>query len=780
MSNYWNTLRQRKISRRTMLGASAKAGVGAAGLALVGCGDDDEPDAGAVAAERAAAAAEEAAAAAVAAGEARAADSEAAAATAAGAADAAADAADAAGEASAAAADAADAAGEASAAASQAASAADAAAALAAEAAESEDAANAAAAAEAAAAAAADAAAAAGAAGDAAAAAVADAAAQAAEAAAQAARDVAAAVEAGTATAAAAQAAIDNAAEAAAAAAAAAGEASAAAEAAASTAAATAAAAVAAAEEAAVAAAETAAAAVAAAEEAADAAQEAADTAATAAESASAAQATAAAALRGPRVRTPVTLISGTESATGTSGTDHSTLWSIYDNLVRYDKDLIPQPARSLAQSWEIPDSLNIIFSMRENVQFHDGTPVNAEAVRLWVERGKTLPVSTIAGDLDAVGSVEETDTMTAAFRMDRPFSPLLWILGDRAGMMASPAVYDDFTEANSRSVPSGAGAFRFVEEELDGPFVVEANPNYWLPNAPSIEGITWFQGALQTVGNVEGLLAGDYDIIFDATIEDFDRIRDAGFTLLRKSTNFMFFWNINTNLGPWGNPHARHAFNAGFDRVELNEIVYGGLHTPVEWGWLGPTTIYHDPDEKFWGLDPEAVRMHLNAGGFEDGFEFDMVVKAEDPLYVDPSLYAQASLAQFGITMNVIQKPSPDFWAGFYGEQDPAFMGGMSMRADIWQMLAWNLVAEGPHDHILPPDGDPEMQAALTKVTELFELEARIEAMREANRIAESRSYQIKTIHNTSTVAHDPGLDFTFFGDAKPHFGLNDIRWAT
>ena len=769
MSNHWTTLRQRKISRRTMLGASAKAGVGAAGLALVGCGDDDGPDAGAVAAERAAAAAEEAAAAAVAAGEARAADSEAAAAVAASAADAAADAADAA-------ADAADAAGEASAAASQAASAADAAAALAAEAAESEDAGNAAAAAEAAAAAAAQAADAAGAAGDAAAAAVADAAAQAAEAAAQAARDVAAAVEAGTATAAAAQAAIDNAAEAAAAAAAAAGEASAAA----GQAAAAAGQAAATAQETAEAAAETAAAAVAAAQEAADAAGEAADTAATAAESASAAQATAAAALRGPGIRTPVTLISGTEAATGTSGTDHSTLWSIYDNLVRYDKDLIPQPARSLAQSWEIPDSLNIIFSMRENVQFHDGMPVNAEAVRLWVERGKTLPVSTIAGDLDAVGSVEETDTMTAAFRMDRPFSPLLWILGDRAGMMASPAVYDDFTEANSRSVPSGAGAFRFVEEELDGPFVVEANPNYWLPNAPSIEGITWFQGALQTVGNVEGLLAGDYDIIFDASIEDFDRIRDAGFTLLTKSTNFMFFWNINTNLGPWGNPHARHAFNAGFDRVELNEIAFGGLHTPVEWGWLGPTTIYHDPDEKFWGFDPEAVRMHLAAGGLEDGFEFDMVVKAEDPVYVDPSLYAQASLAQFGITMNVVQKPSPDFWAGFYAEQDPAFAGGMSMRADIWQMLAWNLVAEGPHDHILPPDGDPELQAALTKVTDTFELEPRIEAMREANRIAESRSYQIKTFHNTSTVAHDPGLEFTFFADAKPHFGLNDIRWAT
>ncbi len=86
--NYWSNLRRRRISRRTMLGASAKAGVGAAGLALVGCGGDDDDDgagdaaaaeaaaaagdssAAAAAAERAAAAAEEAAAAAAAAGDA--------------------------------------------------------------------------------------------------------------------------------------------------------------------------------------------------------------------------------------------------------------------------------------------------------------------------------------------------------------------------------------------------------------------------------------------------------------------------------------------------------------------------------------------------------------------------------------------------------------------------------------------------------------------------------------------------------------------------------------
>lgn len=44
--NTWHRLGRSRIDRRTMLRASARAGVGAAGLALVGCGDDDIEDSG--------------------------------------------------------------------------------------------------------------------------------------------------------------------------------------------------------------------------------------------------------------------------------------------------------------------------------------------------------------------------------------------------------------------------------------------------------------------------------------------------------------------------------------------------------------------------------------------------------------------------------------------------------------------------------------------------------------------------------------------------------------
>ncbi len=40
--NYWQRLKRNRMTRRSLLRASGRAGVGAAGLALVGCGDDDD------------------------------------------------------------------------------------------------------------------------------------------------------------------------------------------------------------------------------------------------------------------------------------------------------------------------------------------------------------------------------------------------------------------------------------------------------------------------------------------------------------------------------------------------------------------------------------------------------------------------------------------------------------------------------------------------------------------------------------------------------------------
>ena len=633
--NHWTALRQRKISRRTMLGASAKAGVGAAGLALVGCGDDDEPDAGAVAAERAATAAEEAAAAAVAAGDARAAESEAAAAVAAEAAAAAADAAAAAGEASAAA-------GEASDAAAQAASAADAAAALAAEAAESEDAANAAAAAEAAAAAAADAAAAASAAGDQAAAAVAAAASEAAEAAAQAARDAAAAVEAGTATAEAAQAAIDEAAEAAAAAAAAAGEASAAAGQAAATAAETAATAAetaATAEAVAEAAAETAAAAVAAAQEAADAAREAAESAAMAAEEEEAPA-------TGPQHGGILSVFSFDGGILDPAIADHGGLESawlpIYDHINYLDNGGVLTAA--MAELPEVVDELTFVYNIKPNVHWQDKAPLNgrqfvAEDAAFGLQRfGQDNPEFIWRDRFAIVDQFEVPDELTLRLRTKEVFAPLITAVGENQMVMISRDAVEAFGDdgvASDNEAAIGTGGMQYVSREPDVLTVLERNPNYFRDPVPYIDGLraNWnADGAYRAAQYV----AGEADFTFLPWLgypaeNEALRAQVGEENLIEVPMNAI--WSVSTffhtKVEPYTDPRVRLALHLAADR-EQNFAARGGLlqiggpisHAAGVYAWT-PDELRQLPGYRSGALREEDLaegRRLLDASGYDPG----------------------------------------------------------------------------------------------------------------------------------------------------------------
>ena len=678
MSNYWTRLRYRKISRRTMLGASAKAGVGAAGLALVGCGDDDTADAGTAAAERAAAAAEEAAAAAIAAGEARAAETEAAA--------------DAAAEAAAAA-------SEASAAASQAADAADAAAALAAEAAESEDAANAAAAAEAAAQAAADAAAAAAAAGDEAAAAVAAAASEAAEAAAQAARDAAAAVEAGTATAAAAQAAIDEAAAAAAAAAEAAGEASAAAGEAAATA-----------QQTADAAAETAAAAVAAAQDAADAAQEAAESAAMAAEE-DEAPAT------GPQHGGVITFSGGDGGILDPAIADHggfdSSWLPIYDHLNYLDNGGVLTSA--MAELPEVVDDLTFVYNIKPNVHWQDKAPLNgrqfvAEDAAFGLARfGQDNPEFILRDLLSAVDQYEVTDDLTLRLKAKEVFAPLLGAVGEQKMLMISRDAVEAFGDdgiAGNPEAAIGTGGMQYANREDGVVTELERNPNYFREGLPYFDGFraTWnWDGAYRAAQFV----AGEADILWFPWLgvpAENEAVRaqlgEENVVELPMQATWSNSTHFHTKVEPYTDPRVRLALHLATNREQLFAVGQGF----VEIG--GP--IAHASGAYAWSVDELRQRPGYRSGALreEDLAEGRRLLDASgyDPASVPPmsswegtiqfAQVFQQNVAEIGFEVDLEEFPDMEgqdkrtsgnfsiHWHGLGGAHDPDILNS-DVRSD-------------------------------------------------------------------------------------------------
>lgn len=102
-------------------------------------------------------------------------------------------------------------------------------------------------------------------------------------------------------------------------------------------------------------------------------------------------------------------------------------LRSVYDTLVF--RDAHGQFVPGLASRWEVSaDGLTYTFFLRQDVRFQDGTPFNAEAVRINLERvlDPAIQSQKAAFMLGPLQSVEVIDPYTVRLHMKQPFAPLL------------------------------------------------------------------------------------------------------------------------------------------------------------------------------------------------------------------------------------------------------------------------------------------------------------------------------------------------------------------
>uniref|UniRef100_UPI00300A6A24 ABC transporter substrate-binding protein n=1 Tax=Nitratireductor sp. CH_MIT9313-5 TaxID=3107764 RepID=UPI00300A6A24 len=165
-----------------------------------------------------------------------------------------------------------------------------------------------------------------------------------------------------------------------------------------------------------------------------------------------------------------------------TAVNDFRILMNVYDGLTRYkDGTLEVEPA--LAESWEISDDgLTYTFKLREGVEFHDGTPLNAEAVKFNFDRmldednpyHETGPFP-LAFYFSAVDEVTAVDDLTVAFKLKEPFAPFLSNLAYPTGLIVSPEAVKKSGKDFGRS-PVGTGAFKFEEWQANSRVVITRN----------------------------------------------------------------------------------------------------------------------------------------------------------------------------------------------------------------------------------------------------------------------------------------------------------------
>src|SRR5258705_8900887 len=119
------------------------------------------------------------------------------------------------------------------------------------------------------------------------------------------------------------------------------------------------------------------------------------------------------------RISTPANP-SSLDPATGGAGSDHPFLFTMYDTLTEWDFETL-KPKPGLAESWKFTDPNTLVLNIRAGVTFHDGTPLDAEAVKFNLERNKADPKSNIKADLASMASVEVTGPLPATLKLSGP-----------------------------------------------------------------------------------------------------------------------------------------------------------------------------------------------------------------------------------------------------------------------------------------------------------------------------------------------------------------------
>ena len=156
---------------------------------------------------------------------------------------------------------------------------------------------------------------------------------------------------------------------------------------------------------------------------------------------------------------------------------------AIHDALIKSFRDQ-KFGHRALAEDFDFPeDALSATFQLRQNVKFHDGSPVTAKDVKWSYENYGGASAKLLH---EKTRNVTPIDDRTIRFEFITPFLDFPIILGTAnicgAGWVVPADYYQKIGKEGFLQKPIGAGPYKVVSQEPGSRIVMEAFEHYYRP----------------------------------------------------------------------------------------------------------------------------------------------------------------------------------------------------------------------------------------------------------------------------------------------------------
>lgn len=274
----------------------------------------------------------------------------------------------------------------------------------------------------------------------------------------------------------------------------------------------------------------------------------------------------------------------------------------LYDRLVELtpEGEIVP----GLARSWTISeDGTTYTFKLEENVHFHDGQPLTAQAVIANFERLLAPETALARADLirPFVESVTAVDTYTVTIRLRRPMGPFLRHLAHESLGIVSPRSIRDSREGKPFR-PIGTGPFA-LDEWVPGDHVtLVAFADHWR-GAPKVAGLI-FKPVPDGTSRAIALETGTADVAYPLDPVHVIRLRNHPEIEVRSApSQRVIYAALNHARPPLDDVDVRRALNHAVDRKAIARHLLFGLARPLDspmaaatWGHLPVLELNFDP----------------------------------------------------------------------------------------------------------------------------------------------------------------------------------------
>jgi peptide/nickel transport system substrate-binding protein len=282
----------------------------------------------------------------------------------------------------------------------------------------------------------------------------------------------------------------------------------------------------------------------------------------------------------------------------------------IFEHLgaVGADGQVVPQ----LATAWKIADDgKSITFTLRDGVRFHDGTPMDAQAVVFSFARQLDAAHPAHRDDFAAwenvfaglVQRVVAVDARTVRLELSRTYAPLLAALALSAVAIVSPTAVGLDVDGFARK-PVGTGPFRFVEWVPGERLVLERNDHHWGARKPRLHRLVFrvIPDARQRLIALEG---GSVDVAYGLLPDELQFVAlHPDLRLVRSPGVNVAYLAMNTQRPPWNDLRVRQAVNHAINKEALVNLAFQGTARvargpvpPVLWGAATDLPVYaYDP----------------------------------------------------------------------------------------------------------------------------------------------------------------------------------------